>query len=244
MILQKLEVDGFRCFDAMVTLVLDPHKINILHGNNGAGKSSLFSALLRGLLDSHKVGGKGMAELCPWGTQLSPRITVVFEHDGQEYRVCKTFLRQKGTRLERKDGKTFRPFANNEQADEKLRELLLAGAAGTGLAKAEGWGLAQALWCAHDQLAISKLQGQALSSVHEILGAQSMSPDSMKLIGAVKERYLEYFAESGKVRGGKKAPVWVSKEQDATRLKSKLFEATDKLERLHSAQMQSQELQQ
>src|SRR5258708_1255149 len=72
MILQKLEVDGFRCFDAMVTLVLDPHKINILHGNNGTGKSSLFSALLRGLLDSHKVGGKGIAELCPWGTQLSP----------------------------------------------------------------------------------------------------------------------------------------------------------------------------
>jgi DNA repair exonuclease SbcCD ATPase subunit len=243
MILQKLEVEGFRCFDAMVTLVLDPHKINILHGNNGSGKSSLFSALLRGLLDSHKVGGKGIAELCPWGTQLSPRISVVFEHYGQEYRVCKTFLRQKGTRLERKAGKTFRPIANNEQADEQLRELLLAGAAGTGLAKPEGWGLAQALWCAHDQLAIPSLQGQALNSVHEILGAQFTSPDSMELIGAIKESYLEYYAESGKVRGGKKAPAWVSNEQDATRLKQELSEATERLEELQSAQKEAQELQ-
>ena len=244
MILQKLEVEGFRCFDAMVTLALDPHRINILHGNNGTGKSSLFSALVRGLLDSHKVGGKGIAELCPWGTQLSPRITVVFEHNGKEYRVCKTFLRQKGTRLEIKEGKVFRPIANNEQADEKLRELLLAGVVGTGLAKPEGWGLAQALWCAHDQLAIPRLRGPVLNSVREILGAQAMSRDSLNLISAVKAKYLEYFTESGKVKGGAKAPLWALKEQDVIRLEQALGEETEKLEQLQSGQKRAQELQQ
>jgi hypothetical protein len=146
--------------------------------------------------------------------------------------------------LERKDGKAFRPIANNEQADEKLREILLAEAAGAGLAKPEGWGLAQALWCAHDQLPIAKLQGQVLNSVREILGKQSMSQDSMKLIGTIKEKYLEYFAESGKVRRGAKAPVWVSKEQDATFRKQELAEATEKLEELQSAQKGAQGLQQ
>ena len=244
MILQTLEVEGFRCFDAPVKLVLDPHRINLLYGNNGTGKSSLFSALLRGLLDSHKVGGKAVAELCPWGTQLSPRITVVFEHNGEIYSVCKTFVRQKGTRLERKEGKTFRPIANNEQADEALRKLLLAGPAGTGLAKPEGWGLAQALWCANDQLPILGLQGQALNSVREILGAQAMSRESMTVIDAVSAKYLECFTKNGREIRGAKAPVWVAREPDVTRLRQLLSEATERLDNLQSAQTQAQELQQ
>ena len=155
--------------------------------------------------------------------------------------MCKTFLRQKATRLERKDGKTFRPIANNEQADEKLRDLLLAGAAGTGLAKPDSWGLAQALWCAHDQLPISGLHGQVLNTVREILGAQATSRESMKLIAAVKAKYLEYFAEGGKVRRGAKAPIWVSKEPEVTGLTKQLGDVTAELETLQSAQKLAQE---
>jgi predicted ATPase len=78
MILHRLEVGGFRCFASKVAVVLDPDRINILHGGNGTGKSSLLWALVRGLLDTYRAGGKSVDALRPWGTDLGPSIVVEF----------------------------------------------------------------------------------------------------------------------------------------------------------------------
>ena len=68
------QLSGFLCFPSKVTLALDPEKINILHGENGSGKSSLLWALIRGLLDTYRAGGKAVEALRPWGTHLSPTV--------------------------------------------------------------------------------------------------------------------------------------------------------------------------
>ena len=143
MILHRLEIAGFRCFSSKVALVLDPERITILHGKNGSGKSSLLWALIRGLLDSHRAGGKSVEALRPWGTDLGSAIVVEFEDQGKRYRLEKNFLENRCARLAEVQGAKLKPLAQNEKAEERVREILLSETPTVGLTKPEKWGLAR-----------------------------------------------------------------------------------------------------
>lgn len=58
MILRSLTVEGWRCLVGPVTVGPFDEGINVLHAPNASGKSTLFEALIRGLLDSHRVTGR------------------------------------------------------------------------------------------------------------------------------------------------------------------------------------------
>jgi DNA repair exonuclease SbcCD ATPase subunit len=66
--------------------------LNVIHAPNATGKSTLFEAMRRGFLDGHRVGGKEVEVIRPWGRELAPTVTVEFSHGGQEYRITKRFL--------------------------------------------------------------------------------------------------------------------------------------------------------
>lgn len=208
MILHRLAVAGFRCFTSEVDVRFDPERINIVHGRNGSGKSSLFWALVRGLFDTYRAGGKGAEALRPWGTDLAPAIQIEFEDNGKIYRLTKKFLENRSAQLEVKQGKKFEPLAHNEKAEERVREMILAEQPTAGLTKPEKWGLARVLWCPQEQVAIEGFDGRVLGGIQELLGRQALDGDALAVKRAVESVYLEYWTESGRPRGGKGAPLW------------------------------------
>ena len=66
MILRSLRVQGWRCFADPVAVGPFSDGLNVLHAPNATGKSTLFEALLRGLLDGHRVSGREVEALRPW----------------------------------------------------------------------------------------------------------------------------------------------------------------------------------
>ena len=121
MILRTIRVQGWRCLADPVEVGPFSERLNVLHAPNATGKSTLFEALLRGLLDSHGVSGREVAALRPWGRALAPTVTVEFAHGGVEYRLTKRFLDRPLSELERQEGGRFVRMAEGDAADEKVR---------------------------------------------------------------------------------------------------------------------------
>ena len=135
MILQSIAVSGWRCFLEEVSVGPFSSRLNVISGPNGVGKSTLFEALRRALMDSHAVSGQDVAAIRPWGRSLSPMARVVFIHGGTAFRITKQFLDGSFSRLEREEAGLFRPLAEGRQADEQVRELLRGISPGRGLSQ-------------------------------------------------------------------------------------------------------------
>jgi DNA repair exonuclease SbcCD ATPase subunit len=242
MIVLRLEVSGFRCWRERVAVEFDPGRINILHGPNGSGKSTLLWALARALLDTHRAGGKAVEELRPWGTGLAPKIAVEFEHSGQRYRLEKGFLENRGARLEECRDERFLPVAEYEKAEDIVLAMLLADRAPKGLATPEVWGLARALWCPQDYLAVEELDERVLGAVRQVLGQTGLDPYASRLKQRVEEACDEYWTPAGKPRRGKNAPEWVQLEETLAERRGALEQERRRLDEFHTAQDTARQL--
>lgn len=145
MILRSIHVEGWRCFIAPVRVGPFADGLNVLYAPNATGKSTLFEALLRGLLDSSRVTGREVEALRPWGRSLAPAVSVEFTHGSIDYRLTKRFLDHPSSNLERRESGRFVRLAEGEAADQQVREILTHNPPGRGLARLENWGLAQVL---------------------------------------------------------------------------------------------------
>ncbi len=221
MILRSIRAEGWRCFANPVELGPLADGINIVHAPNATGKSSLLSALVRGLFDSHRVTGKDVESLRPWGRDLAPGVTLVFEHDGASYRLAKRFLDQPHSRLERKEGGKYVRVAEGEKADEYARAMLSAQAPGRGMAKATHWGLGQVLYVPQGELALGGVAGDLASLIRQSLGHQIGGPEATPIERRVRDLYLRFFTEKGRVRSGKEAPAFVEKGAELERLRNR-----------------------
>ena len=75
MILRSIAVEGWRCFANRVEVQPLGDGLNVVHGPNGVGKSTLLWALVRGLFDNHTVKGEAVESLRPWGRALAPTVS-------------------------------------------------------------------------------------------------------------------------------------------------------------------------
>ena len=60
-------------------------------GENGTGKSTLLEALLAVLYASPKSRARTVDDWTSWGAQERPRLTLLYESDGVEFRLEKDF---------------------------------------------------------------------------------------------------------------------------------------------------------
>jgi DNA repair exonuclease SbcCD ATPase subunit len=192
--------------------------LNIIHAPNGTGKSTLFEALRRALIDGHKVTGKDVEVIRPWGRDLAPKVTIEFMHEGKEYRIFKQFLDSPSALLERKEDGKYRRLAEGTAADEQAREILTKKPPGRGLARPENWGLAQILWAPQGSLAMGPLSGDVVSNIQSMLSAQVSASGTGPLEKRIEELYLRFFSAKGKLKTGKDAP-------QVTQLKEQLEQA-------------------
>jgi DNA repair exonuclease SbcCD ATPase subunit len=225
--IQSIRVAAWRCFLDDVEVGPFEEGLNIIHAPNGTGKSTLFEALRRALIDGHKVTGKDVEAIRPWGRNLAPKVTVEFTHAGQEYRITKQFLDDPTALLERKESGRFRPLADGTPADERVREILTKNPPGKGLSKTPNWGIAQVLWAPQGNLAIGPLTGDVVTDIQRMLSAQVSSGGTGPVEKRIEEEYFQLFSPKGKLKTGKDG-------SPLTRLREEIEEAKAARQRAHN----------
>lgn len=206
MILRTIRVENWRCFLEPIEVGPFGEHLNVLHAPNATGKSTLFEAMCRGLLDGHRVTGKDMEAIRPWGRSLAPSVTIEFSHEGTDYRVTKRFLDSPQALIERKENGRFVRLAEGNTADEKARDILTQNPPGRGLARRENWGLAQILWAPQGDLVFGSLSGDLLVNIRASLGAQVSGPGAGPVEKRIQDIYAQFFTPGGKLKAGKDAP--------------------------------------
>jgi len=214
MILGSLRVENWRCFANPVQLGPLGDGLNVIHGPNGTGKSTLMLALVRGLLDNHAVAGKAVEALRPWGRSLSPTVTIEFEHQGQRLRLVKRFLGSAMSELSRLENGQFVRWSEDDDADRQVREMLAATSPSRGVTDARHWGWAQILWAPQDGLALPELADNVRSQVRALLGAQVADSGVDALEARIRQSYEAVYTPKGKLKTGKEAPPVVRLEAD------------------------------
>jgi exonuclease SbcC len=96
--------------------------LNIIHGPNESGKSSIHEAVRACLLRKHSSNTKDNKAVRPWATRLKPVIKMKFHLAGSEWSVVKTFLSKVDSELLREG----RLVAKDARVHDKLQELLTA----------------------------------------------------------------------------------------------------------------------
>ena len=218
MILRSIEVEGFRCFDRALRVADFAPGLNVLHGPNGAGKSTLLRALQHVMVDSYSLSGAAVKQaMSPWGRALSPRICAVFSHGGEEWRIEKRFLGSPSAKLEKLESGVFRPVADGKEADQRIREMLLAEGAAKGIAKDVHMGLLQVLWTPQGAPLLPEWSAGVRTTLQEAFGAALSSRAADALSDLVDGRAGVYFTDTGMTR--KSSPV-NALQAEASRLRA------------------------
>ena len=210
MILHAIRLENWRCFIEPVTVGPFSETLNILHAPNATGKSTLFEALRRALLDSHRVKSKELEAVRPWGRVLAPSVTVEFSHGGETYRITKQFLDKPRALLERKEKGRFVRLFEGQAADEEVQRIFTRNPSGKGLTRFQNWGLAQILWAPQGDLSYTQLTGDVIEDIQSFLDVQVTSGSDEGIEKKIEELYHRYFTPGGKLKSGKDAPRLVS----------------------------------
>ena len=135
MILHSIKLQGCRCFRNPIEVGPFSEGLNLLVGPNEAGKSTLVEAVARALFDRYNAGGKAIALLQPWGSNLSPEITLELEGAGEKCRLHKRLISKPEAELEHLEDGVYQRIQQDEGADAFVRELMLADAPGNRLSE-------------------------------------------------------------------------------------------------------------
>ncbi|WAJ26626.1 AAA family ATPase [Antarcticirhabdus aurantiaca] len=92
--------------------------LNVVVGDNEAGKSTLLTALRAALFQKHRGTSEAVKALSPYGRIARPEISIEFETGGTAYRLSKAFIQKQSALLEWTGGRL-----ENDAAEEKLAEL-------------------------------------------------------------------------------------------------------------------------
>ncbi len=242
MILRTIAVQGWRCFADPTTVGPFSESINVIHAPNASGKSTLLEALLRGFFDSHRVGGRDVESLRPWGRDLSPEVTLEFTDAGTDYLLTKRFLDNASSELLRKEENRFVRLAEGEKADAFVRTLFSAGTPGRGLSKPAHWGLAQVLLVPQGGLEVPELSGNLVEDIQGSLGVQVSGPGMGRLEEKIEAAFLRYFSPTGRLRTGKDAPEVLGLEDRLRQLREEQRRLLDDLEVFEQASRRVEDL--
>lgn len=138
--LQRIHIAQFRQFRHPLELDNLLPGINLFHGPNESGKSTVAQAIRAAFLERYGSGTLGHFQ--PWGdSAAAPEVSLDFDWNGVPYRLIKRFLRQKRCYLE-VGSRSF----DGDEAEQQLAQLLGFNIPARGASKPEHWGIPGLLW--------------------------------------------------------------------------------------------------
>lgn len=198
--------------------------LNVLHGPNEIGKSSLVEAVRAVLL--LQSGSSAAQVLADWHGGGPPRVALTFEREGQVWRVRKTFRKGGGQAFLEysRDGRDFSTDSRGREVDGRLNEMLGWGAVPPG-----GRGgprgmpstlITTALLGRQDEVA-AILDGSLADDPTESGREQLMraleglaeDPRLKNLLAAVQEKVDLAYTATGRRRSGRASPWTQLKEE-------------------------------
>lgn len=219
---KSIRLENWKKFTEPVEIQLKDG-LNVLYGRNETGKSTLIDSIITTLYSKHTSGSGKIKSLKPWGTSLNPRSTIIFQKNGQNYRITKGFQEKKSI-LEKEEDGTWRKIAEGDKADQELIELVGGQLSPRGDTKPELWGLGQTLWMVQGQPIISDdLNDETLSSLQSMVGATIESEKEKEVLAEIRSRFLDKFTEKKKTL--KKGSQLAQVQEEITLLKEELSES-------------------
>jgi len=216
---QSIRLENWKKFTEPVEIQLK-NGLNVLHGPNESGKSTLIDSIITTFYSKHTSGSGKIKTLKPWGTSLNPRSTITFQKDDQNYRITKRFQEKKSL-LEKEENGTWRKIAEGDKADQELIELVGGQLSPRGDTKPELWGLGQTLWMVQGKPIISDdLNDETLSSLQTMVGATIESGKEKEVLAEIRSRFLEIFTEKKKTL--KKGSQLAQVQEEISQLKDEL----------------------
>lgn len=197
--------------------------LNILHGANESGKTTLMDSIITTFYSKHTSGSGRIKSLKPWGTSLQPRSSITFTKNGEKYRISKGF-QEKRSILEKMDGNNWKKIAEGDRADKELIQLVGGELPSRGDTRPEHWGLGQTLWMVQGKPIISdNLNDETLSSLQAMVGATIESDSEKMVLSNIRSRFLEIYTE--KTRTLKKGSQLKNVQDEINNLQGELSQS-------------------
>ncbi|MCK0107475.1 AAA family ATPase [Marinobacter sp. S0848L] len=199
MILQSLRIEQLRQFRNPFVLGNLQPGLNLIHGPNESGKSTLVRAIRAAFFERYR--STAVDDLRPWGdSAAAPTVALEFEHQGELWRLTKSFLQRK-----RCDLTIGTSSFSEDEAEEKLAELLGYQYPKRGASKAEHWGIPGLLWVeqgtGQDLEQSVEHAGDHLKSALNSLVGEVASSGGDEVIEVVRAQRNQLLTGTGKPRG-------------------------------------------
>lgn len=197
MYLEEIEVRNWRGIGHL-QLKLEPG-LNIIHGPNECGKSSLRQAIRAAFLQSPTSKTREALAARTWGSKSAPSVRVDFNLDGDVWRIEKLFFSPKGSRLSRNG-----TLVAADGEVQKRLEALLAQAVWLG-----------GLWSEQGDTSLPEVPRSVRA---KLIAEEAVSPGLLWLEDQVKRQESEHWTPTGRPKG---------RLQDARRRVGEADEAAD-----------------
>jgi DNA repair exonuclease SbcCD ATPase subunit len=248
--LLALTAEHFRCIRKS-TVQFGPG-LNVLHGPNDLGKSSLVAAIRAALL--LQVSSRESQDFVNWHGSGDPHVELTFESEPQRvWKITKTFGDHPQAFLyESRDGVDFQVEARGRDVDGRLSEILrwgLAPPGGKGRPKGMPVTFLSSAFLAQQEH-VAAIFSQALSAdsdesgkkrLIEVLQAVAEDPVFKSVLHLVQAKVEEAFASSGQRRRGKDSP-WMKIQEQIHRAEENERQWSDQLQKTVSIESELQEL--
>ncbi len=225
--LQRVRIEQLRQFKTSLTLANLQPGINLIHGPNESGKSTLVRAIRAAFFERYR--SSAVEDLRPWGDSgAAPTVALAFEHGQQQWQLTKQFLQRK-----RCDLQIGSESLSGEEAEEKLADLLGYQFAKKGASKAEHWGIPGLLWVEQGtgqdlELAVGNASDHLQSALNSLVGEVASSGGD-EVIQSVEQQRAELLTATGKPRGD-----YAQLDRDRQQLDVRLAELDERIERYRS----------
>jgi len=195
MIVKKVHLENWAIFREPIEVEFS-NGLNILHGPNDIGKSTLVDSIRIVFFTKHTSHSEKVRSLIPWGSTLSPKATITFFQNGAYYRMTKRFISSEMSLLERLIDDKWTRIAEGDDADKKVIELVGGKLPTRGDTKPEFWGTGQALWMVQGEPFISEdLNEETLSSLQKLIGAAIETDQEKDMFRRINERFSSIFTD-------------------------------------------------
>ncbi|HAU0120888.1 TPA: AAA family ATPase [Legionella pneumophila] len=201
MLLKSIAIENFQQYEKPFQLTGLSSGINVIYGDNEAGKSTLLRALRAILFD--RFNGKGADDFAGYKGGC-PEVKIEFELNGSSYSLEKVFSKKKDGRAILSDGKGLQ--WTGSEAEIQLAELLKFENVERGLAKSEQQGIYGVLWVeqgnAWQQVSISN-NPKASQTIQNVLNHELTDMLSQGKGESLLKKFADELNEYQTEKGGK-----------------------------------------